>query len=297
MKIPIQHLINPVSRKALSIKGTDLYDNENIKCAEVFEEDLRIDWISFNQYNELDNRVLREINKYDNWADKQSIRNSSPVVINDFNINIQKIYSDNANFKEIDINLGELVKNKIAIDIGGSCIDTWRLLAAGAKEIHHIEVSKNSQKFGLERIKSKLGKEFDLNNKLFFHTSPSEYLPFQNGYFDFVFSRSSIHHTVRDLSLKEIHRVLKKGGSFLFFEPLQNGLINKLMHISRKIRRVDRGTDNPLTKQDINLLNELFNEVVYSPKKFLINDLGVIKSWILKSNRNKPKVPVLYGKK
>ncbi len=295
MKLPIQILINPISQKPLSLKGTGLYDENNVKCAEFFDEDMRLDWISYNQYNELDNRVLREINKYDNWADQQSIKKNTTILINDFNINGQKIYAENPNFKNLKLDLEELVKDKIVLDIGGSCIDTWRLLAAGATEVHHIEVSKNSQKFGLNRIKAKLGRDFDLTNKLFFHTSPAEYLPFISNHFDFVFSRSTIHHTERILSLKEIHRVLKVEGFFLFFEPIQNVLINKIMHLSRKLRKVDRGTDNPLTKTDLNLLNNLFKEMQYYPKNLLLNDLGVINRWLLKSKNKKPNVPVLFG--
>lgn len=297
MKTPIEYLINPISKKSLSLKGTALYDEDNIQCAEIFEKEMRLDWISYNQYKELDNRVLREINKYDNWANQQNIQKTKPTVIADFSINDQKIYDANPNFKNLNVDLEKLVNGKVVLDIGGSCIDTWRLLAAGAKEVHHVEVSKNSQKFGLERIKAKLGADFNLTNKLFFHTSPAEYLPFQSDCFGFVFSRSSIHHTARRLALNEIFRVLKRGGSFLFFEPIQTVLTNRLMHLSRKIRRVDRGTDDPLTTPDINLLNELFNEVIYYPKNFLSNDIGVIKSWIFRSNRNKPKVPVLYGNK
>lgn len=295
MNITIQNLVNPVNKKPLTLKGSSLYDDQNIKCAEIFEEEMRLDWISYNQYKELDNRVLREINKYDNWADQQSLKKTNPISSADFKINSQKLYAENSNFRKINVDLEPLVRNKVVLEIGGSCIDTWRLLAAGAKEVHHVEVSKNSQKFRLERIKSKLGPDFDLTNKLFFHTSPAEYLPFINSHFDFVFSRSSIHHTERVLSIKEIHIVLKTQGSFLFFEPIQSVLVNKIMHLSRKIRKVDRGTDNPLTTPDLELLKRLFKKVKFSPKNLLNNDLGVIYSWVSKSKASKPRVPVLYG--
>ncbi len=297
MKTPIEYLINPISKKSLSLKGTALYDEDNIQCAEIFEEEMRLDWISYNQYKELDNRVLREINKYDNWADAQSLGESPTILIDDFNINGQKIYANNPNFKNLNLDLEKLIKDKVVLDIGGSCIDTWRLLAGGAREVHHVEVSKNSQKFGLERIKVKLGADFNLTNKLFFHTSPAEYLPFQSDCFDFVFSRSSIHHTDRKLSLQEIHRVLKSEGAFLFFEPIQHVLINKIMHLSRKLRKVDRGTDNPLTTPDLILLNKLFKVMDYYPKSLLFNDMGIINRWFLKSTKGQPNVPVLFGRK
>lgn len=62
-----------------------------------------------------------------------------------------------------------------------------------------------------------------------FHTAIGEAIPFESDTFNLVFSRATIHHTVRPDSLDEIWRVLKPRGVMLIIEPILPRVFYKLM--------------------------------------------------------------------
>ncbi|XZE55478.1 class I SAM-dependent methyltransferase [Planctomycetaceae bacterium SH139] len=290
-------LRSPISRSELTQKQPgEFFDLSNNLVAEFHEDEHRIEWIQHNNYPKLDNVLLREIQKYDKWADEQVLNLAAREGTSEFNIDKEDIYRKNPNFRQLDINLSQLVEQNSVLDIGGSCIDSWRFLLAGAKNVHQVEVSCGSQRLGMARLKSKLPERDSQLENFLFHTSPAEYLPFSDGSFDLVFSRSSLHHTDRSLSIDEICRVLKKGGYLLLFEPLQTPLNNFIMHAARKLRRVDRGTDNPLTSQDLNQLKNKFAEVRVAPQRVIDYDAKKTAAWLLR-RRSKPAIPVILARK
>jgi len=298
MNIPLDKLIHPVSKESLYLEGHLLKNKGNDeRCAEIYEEELRVDWISQNIFPDLNSRILREINKYDGWASNQEVKSKRLVHTNSFEINEDPLYLKNPFFQQAGIDLQAVVKDKQVLDLGGSGIDTWRWLLAGAKEVHQVEVSRKSQHIALQRIIRKFGSINSLKGRIFFHTCPAEYLPFADQSFDFVFSRSTVHHTLRKYSLPELSRVLKREGKFLFFEPLQHGIMNKIMHKVREIRRIDRGTDDPLTMKDLLLAKSLFGNCEWHPYAILQHNLEVSFSWLSRGLIKKPAVPVIYGDK
>lgn len=258
-------------------------------------EQQRVDWIKHNSYSQLDNDLLREMEKYDQWSQKQQSRLATRSGSSSFHIDEDPLYQSNPNFRRMGIRLSELLPGRRVLEIGGSCIDSWRFLLAGADEVHQVEVSPGSQRLGLARVQSKATPADNITSKVMFHTSPAEYLPFKDNSFDLVFSRSSVHHTNRSLSIKEIARVLKLDGTLLLFEPLQTQVNNSLMHAARLIRKADRGTDDPLTSRDIKLLRESFSVVRVSPNTIFSYDAKKTASWLLR--RRKPAIPVILAQK
>jgi len=290
-------LRSPISRSELTQKKPgEFFDLANHLVAKFNEEEQRFEWIQHNNYPKLDNVLLREIQKYDKWADEQVLNLAAREETSQFNIDQEDIYQKNPNFRQLDFNLSQLVEHQSVLDIGGSCIDSWRFLLAGAKNVHQVEVSCGSQRLGMARLKSKLPERDSQLDNFLFHTSPAEYLPFADSCFDLVFSRSSLHHTDRSLSIDEIGRVLKKGGYLLLFEPLQTKLNNLIMHAARKFRNVDRGTDDPLTCQDLYQLKNKFTEVRVSPKRVLDYDAKKTAAWLLRRD-SKPAIPVILARK
>lgn len=295
--IDLSILRAPISRSELSRNSNgDFLDPSGKLVAEYHDSEFRCEWIQHNDYPKLNNVLLREIDKYDQWADEQVRQLAFKAPSAEFCIDNEAIYAKNPNLQKIGVQLSDLIANKRILDIGGSCIDSWRFSKGGAKEVHQVEVSRGSQQLGLARLESKLHGEHDCSANFLFHTSPAEYLPFADSCFDLVFSRSSVHHTDRSLSINEISRVLRRGGHLLLLEPLQTRLNNFVMHAARRLRNADRGTDNPLTKNDLQRLRKSFDRVSMAPNWVIEYDIKKTASWLFRLG-SKPAIPVIFAQK
>lgn len=149
------------------------------------------------------------------------------------------------------------VKDATVLDVGGTAPVSWRFLAAGARALHQVDVSPDSQRVALERC----ALHGVADERLFFHTAPAEALPFRDACFDLVFSRNSIHHTARPAAWRELARVLRRGGRLVVFEPMLNRALRPLVMGRRRFLRIDRGTDDPLHHEDHQTLHHLFHDV------------------------------------
>ncbi len=291
-------LQSPASGQSVELTSAgDLLDGQQ-KVGQYFPEEQRIEWIAFNDYPGLNNRILKEIQKYDAWAADEACKLPTVSVENlPFSIDEEIAYRRSVNLQSLGLSMEKLVRSKRVLDIGGSCRDSWRFLRAGADTIHQVEVSSPSQRLGLRRIANMLpDSDQKLIDRVVFHTSPAEFLPFADQSFDFVFSRSTIHHTDRSKTIPEIHRVLRPGGQVLFIEPLRSRMVYRIVHFVRWIARRDRGTDDPLTSKDIRLLRACFSQVRFRPKNPLEYDLKDTCCW-LGLKRMRPDNPVIHAVK
>lgn len=140
------------------------------------------------------------------------------------------------------------------LDIGGSGKDMVYWLKDKPKRIDQVEVSPESQRICHKRVNDV--SEGSNEIPIYYHTIPAEQLPFDEGVFDFVFSRSTLHHCERPKVFQEIIRVMKPGGALLFVEPHLSRPIHLLMRLKRVILKQDRGSDNPLQPQEIEKLKK-----------------------------------------
>ena len=77
--------------------------------------------------------------------------------------------------------------------------------------------------------------------------------------FDIVYAANLLHHVNIESTLREVHRVLKKGGIFTCWDPL---LYNPVIKIYRKLAKdVRTEEEHPITKNDIKLFNKYFQKV------------------------------------
>ena len=154
------------------------------------------------------------------------------------------------------------VKNKIILDLGCGFGDhAEKLSKKGTKKIIGIDISKKL---------IKLAKEKKLKNCEFFVADMSKKLKFKNNFFDVVFSSLAIHY-IKNLSklFKEVNRILKKGGFFLFStgHPIFNQVNQSPVHLigverSNKKRKIfGNYFKEALVKQDLGSLGiiKLYN--------------------------------------
>jgi ubiquinone/menaquinone biosynthesis C-methylase UbiE len=224
------------------------------KCGPVgtwFPEERRMEWQLDGVDPSLVKRIQAERDEWDSWATNARHFDAQPTSTEWFSSTRTMRAAAEATPGFVD------VRGKRILDIGSTCRHSVKFLKDGALSVDQIEVSPTSQRFALSRLQFE---NID-PERVLFHTSPAERLPFKDGAFDLVFSSGTIHHTARAHSLPEVHRVLKAGGEFLFIESSLPEHLYKLMQVSRKLRHADRGTDDPLNAQDFALARHFFQRV------------------------------------
>jgi SAM-dependent methyltransferase len=108
----------------------------------------------------------------------------------------------------------DVFKDKIVIDYGCGYGASTELLSKTAKFVYGIDASHTA----VQTATSKFGK---LKNTDFIMNS-SPYIPFEKGIFEAAYSNDLLEHFHPDdlkIHLKEIYRILIKGGKYLFWTP------------------------------------------------------------------------------
>lgn len=109
-------------------------------------------------------------------------------------------------------------------------------------------------------------------------------LPFKEKTFDKVFANNVLHHTpAPEKACLEIKRVLKKGGTGIFIEPLaHNPLINVYRKIAKKVRTEG---EHPFTIKQIKSIMDSFEVSIH--KEFQLLTL-LIFVWFFLGERVNP---------
>jgi ubiquinone/menaquinone biosynthesis C-methylase UbiE len=102
--------------------------------------------------------------------------------------------------------------------------------------------------------------------------SPGEDLPVPDNAYDFVYCANTIHHVPdRERLYREIRRVLKPGGSFYSWDPLDyNPAINVYRRLASGVRTPD---EQPLRTSDVAIIKRHFEAVQW--RTFWIASLAV----------------------
>ncbi len=146
------------------------------------------------------------------------------------------------------------VKRKRILEIGcGIGINALILTELGAN-VFVIDIASNRLKT-LKILKQRFSNFSDIH---LFEAS-SENLPFQNEFFDIVYTKSVLIHTDLKKSASEIHRVLKKNGLGVFIEPMD---LNPFAFIYRKFfgPKEWKEITNYFNPERFKILGELFNK-------------------------------------
>ncbi len=123
---------------------------------------------------------------------------------------------------------------------------------SGAELVVGIDLSPNSVKEGNE-----LAQKNKLNN-IIFSVADCENLYFENNTFDTIICARMLHHIEFETVMKELYRVLKKGGKVICIEALG---INPVLNFYRKItpeQRTHWETANILTFKHIKIAKKYF---------------------------------------
>jgi len=166
------------------------------------------------------------------------------------NIFYKAIYnSDEDFFKFIEINS----MNSEILDYGcGIGNSIKRVANFNPKKISGIDISEVS----IQKAKNLI---LDLNIKAELFVDNCEKTKFKDNSFNIVYGEGILHHLSLPLCLKEINRILKSRGKFLFVEPLgTNPIINLYRKLTPNSRSVD---EHPLIDLDFKLIENDFINV------------------------------------
>jgi len=120
------------------------------------------------------------------------------------------------------------------------------------KKLVAIDVSGEAIKKAKSETKSE-------ENKIDYRVENCENSNLTSDAFDIIYGSGILHHLNLNKSLKELSRILKKGGIILFAEPMAtNPIINIYRKFTPKARSVD---EHPLVFQDIRLIESMFKNV------------------------------------
>lgn len=116
--------------------------------------------------------------------------------------------------------VAKYAKDRDILDYG--CFDGWMIPSyreMGPHSIAGLDISESA----IATARAKYGEIAS------FQAGDAHSMPYSNGSFDLVVGRGILHHLDFDLALKEIHRVLRPGGTAIFHEPLGDNPGAKLL--------------------------------------------------------------------
>ncbi|MEM4336809.1 MAG: class I SAM-dependent methyltransferase [Candidatus Woesearchaeota archaeon] len=151
------------------------------------------------------------------------------------------------------------IRNKKILDMGCGAGEAAVYFAKKGANVIATDISQE-----MLSIVKNLAKLYKVNVKTF--KCPSHKTPFPNDSFDIVYAANLLHHVNIEETLKEVKRILKKGGIFVSWDPLgHNPIINVYRKIAKEVRTPD---EHPLKMGDLKIFKKYFCSVEYKTTWF-----------------------------
>jgi ubiquinone/menaquinone biosynthesis C-methylase UbiE len=147
------------------------------------------------------------------------------------------------------------IEGKKVLDIGCGLGESSVYFAKKGADVVATDISP-----GMLKVAQKLAAKH--NVKLQTKKSYSNQLDFPDESFDIVYVANLLHHVDIDSTLKEIKRVLKKGGTFVSWDPLaHNPVINVYRKMAMGVRTED---EHPIKMSELQIFKKYFPELTYT---------------------------------
>jgi len=143
------------------------------------------------------------------------------------------------------------------LDFG--CGDGWVsiALARQGNRVHGFDISES-----LLAIARQKAAALQIEDRVSFREMPAENLEYPAESFDLIIGTSILHHTELDPTLKNIGQVLKKDGTAVFLEPLNENIGLRIWRWLTPSRR--SVTERALTAADIARIRAIFPSTRFS---------------------------------
>ena len=222
-------------------------------------------------------RQERERLFHDRWADEVDPRELDPIRRAFCPTTPETTYAMKA--------LGDLRERRL-LDLGCGTGETTVWFALQGARVDAVDISPQ-----MIEVARALARRSNVEDRIAFHVSPGESLPFADASFDAVFGHDCLHHMDFERARDEIRRVLKPGQRAVFAEPLgHNPVINYFRDISPSTRTPD---EVPLQFADFRRLRQGFRSLRHREFQFATLALFL---WFFLVERSDPN-QVRYWKK
>ena len=164
-----------------------------------------------------------------------------------------------------------------ALEIGSSTWADWlESNAIVPGELYCINISEREIEAGRERARH-------TRNQPNFILMDAHHLEFSDSSFDLVFGSAILHHLRLDRALAEIDRVLRPGGLFVFFEPLDN---NPVARFVRRLTPFARTADEtPFRRPELAMICDRFECRTHFEQLFVV-PAGIVSRGLFRSEEN-----------
>jgi SAM-dependent methyltransferase len=156
--------------------------------------------------------------------------------------------------------LGELAGRRV-LDLGCGCGFVSSLLAANGALVDAVDISEAS--LAVARWRAKVS---EVDERITFHLSPAEMLPFEDERFDAICGAFVLHHLDLVLAAPELFRVLKRGGRAAFIETSGRSAIlmgaRRLLTGRFGIEKASSDDEAPLAEDADQALKKVFGDDV-----------------------------------
>jgi SAM-dependent methyltransferase len=186
------------------------------------------------------------------FHDERTQRGGKPTARMDF-------YSSGVNDEHFRILLEAVgsLQGKRVLDFGCGMGQTSRIYAGlGAARVDGFDISSENI-----RVANKNAKRDGLDDRVFFRHLAAEEIDYPDESFDLVLGKAILHHTDLEKTSKQLARVLRRGGTAYFLEPLAHNPILNLFRWLTPSRRTP--TEKPLRLEDLDVFRKHFDSVSY----------------------------------
>jgi SAM-dependent methyltransferase len=169
----------------------------------------------------------------------------------------------------------DATRDRFLLDYG--CFDGWSiptLLKCAPRRIFGIDIAENA----IVTARREYGHIAD------FSVMDCHRLALRNESIDVVVGRAILHHLDFDVAMREVHRVLKRGGKAIFLEPLRDNPAGKLVRLLTPGARTK--DELPLTRSQIQRADKMFGENRHFFSGFMSVGCGMLSSLISKDPAN-----------
>lgn len=180
---------------------------------------------------------------HDSWAESINI---DEVIVDGF----FEAYTSPENRMILSI-LGD-IKGKKILELGCGAGEASVYFARKGADVTAADISN-----GMLEVVQKVAEKYRVSlqtKKCYSHK-----IDFEDESFDIVYAANLLHHVDIESTVVEVHRVLKKGGIFVSWDPLaHNPAINVYRRIATKVRTED---EHPLKMSDLRIFKKYFSRV------------------------------------
>lgn len=149
--------------------------------------------------------------------------------------------------------LGDL-KGKKVLELGCGAGEASVYFAMKGADVTATDISS-----GMLQVVEKIAERHNVS--VCTKQSVSHRIDFDEETFDIVYASNLLHHVDIEDTLKEVQRVLKKGGIFVSWDPLaHNPAINVYRRMATEVRTAD---EHPLRMKDLKMFKRYFSTVEY----------------------------------